>query len=1137
MYSPYKSGSYLSKIFLCMKLTLFLILLNVLSVYANETYSQNFTLDYKNTSIKQVLEDIKKQSTLEFFYSNDDFDTSIEIDITIKNGSLEKVLEEILPSDMQYRLVDNTVIISKVKSVKAAPQPNQQNIIKGKITDKEGKPLPGVTITVVGTTRGVITDNDGVYSIEANPNDKLVFSFIGMESQIIDVGNQLTINVEMVEKVDELEEVTVVAFGKQRKESVVASISSVKPTDLKIPSSNLTTALAGRISGLISYQRSGEPGEDFAEFFIRGITTFGYKKDPLILIDNNEVTSRELSVLNTDDIASFSIMKDATATALYGARGANGVILVTTKGGIEGPAQINLRFEESISMPTSMVEHADPITYMRLHNEAVKTRDPLGLTHYTQNKIDHTINGTNPFVYPANDWYDLLFKDYANNHRLNVNVRGGGKNVRYYLAGSVSKDDGILKVDKKNNFNNNIDLRRYIMRSNVNIDITNTTEAVVRLHGAFDQYEGPIDGGSHYFNMVMQTNPVLFPSYFEPDEDNIHTKHILFGNYDEGQYNNPYAEMTKGYKNYHSSTMSAQFELNQDLDFITEGLSLRGLFNTNRYAFADVRRFYNPYYYRVMTYDKTEDKYTLYNINQESGTEYLEYDEGTKDVNSTTYFEAALDWNRVFDEKHALTGLLVYTVREQLVSNAGDLQRSLPYRNLNLAGRLTYAYDFRYFTEFNFGYNGSERFSEKERFGFFPSVGLGWHVSNENFWTESLKNSINLFKIKCTYGFVGNDAIGSAYDRFFYLSNINMSDDSRSASFGTFGNRGGYSRNGVSISRYANGDITWETAEKWNFGVEVGLFDKLDIQADLFSEYRTNILMTRASIPSTMGLQSAIRANVGEASSKGFEISANYNYISQNQNFWLSGLANFTYATSQFEVYEEPDYSDTPWLSRIGYSLNQQWGYVAQRLFVDDEEVRNSPEQFGDYKGGDIKFKDINGDGRITSLDRVPIGYPTVPEILYGFGLSGGIKQFDISFFLQGTSRTSFWINPTSTAPFINRENALIKAYADNHWSEDNRNLFALWPRLSETYITNNQQTSTWFMRDGTFLRLKSLEFGYTLPKALLSQVGVKSFRIYYSGINLLTFSKFKLWDPEMGGNGLSYPIQKVHNLGLQLSF
>lgn len=1018
--------------------------------------------------------------------------------------------------------------------------------VKGKVTDQSGAPLPGVTITIVGTTRGVITDTDGSYSIDCKPGEKLVFSFVGMESQIIDVGNRPVMNVKLIEKTQELENVTIVAFGKQKKESVIGSISTVKPAELKVPSSNLTTALAGRVGGIISYQRSGEPGQDNADFFIRGVTTFGYKVDPLILIDNVEVSTTDLARLEVDDIASFSIMKDATSTALYGARGANGVILITTKQGVEGKAKVSFRAENSVSMPTRNVELADPITYMRLANEAVLTRDPLGIIPYSDQKIDQTIAGTNPYMFPVTNWRNALMNNYAMNQRINLNVSGGGKVARYYVAGSFDQENGILKVDKQNNFNNNIDLKIYTLRTNVNINVTESTEMNVRLSGTFDDYTGPIDGGTSLYRKVMRTNPVLFPPYYPKDDDHQFVNHILFGNYENGNYLNPYADMVKGYKDYSRSSMSAQFELKQDLNFIAKGLSVRGMVNTTRYSYFDVTRSYSPFWYHAGSWDKVTNTYKLDALNEEGGTEYLNYSPGSKTVSSDFYLESSVNYDRTFKEKHTVSGLLVFMMRNELTGNADDLQESLPYRNVGLSGRATYAYKDRYYAEFNFGYNGSERFYKTNRYGFFPSFGLGWNVSNENFWSDNLKRFITRLKLKGTYGLVGNDAIGSS--RFLYLSNVNMDDSGKGA---TFGRDFGYSRNGISLSRYSNPEITWETAKKTNLGLEMTLFNSMEIQADIYKEHRTNILMTRSATPATMGLSAQPQANIGEAESKGIDLSVDYNKII-SKDLWVQGRLNFTYASSEYLVYEEPTYDHAPWKSRVGYPIGQQWGYIAERLFVDDEEAANSPKQnFGEYGGGDIKYHDVNRDGQITTLDQVPVGHPTSPEIVYGFGFSLGYKQLDISTFFQGLARESFWISVGATAPFasytysdaeassgIIYQNQLLQAYADDHWSEDNRNLYALWPRLSTSSAgnNNNSQQSTWFMRDGSFIRLKSVELGYTLPAKWLKKQDA-TFRIYFSGSNLLTFSKFKLWDPEMAGNGLGYPVQKVYNMGVNVSF
>lgn len=536
------------------------------------------------------------------------------------------------------------------------------------------------------------------------------------------------------------------------------------------------------------------------------------------------------------------------------------------------------------------------------------------------------------------------------------------------------------------------------------------------------------------------------------------------------------------------------------------------------------------------------DTYTLALLNPTGGTEYLNYNEGLKDITTTNYMELAANYNREFGG-HGVSGMLVFTRRTQQNSNAGDLQKSLPYKNQGLSGRFTYSFDKRYFAEFNFGYNGSERFAENERYGFFPSFGVGYLISSEKFW-KPLEKTVNKLKLKFTYGLVGNDQIGDANDRFYYLSNVNMDDSAKGQTFGT---NWGNTINGITVNRYANEFITWEKAEKTNVGLELGLFNKLEIQADLFYEKRNSILMTRSYIPSTMGLTADVRANVGAASGKGIDLSVDYQH-SINKDTWITGRANFTYATSKYERIEEPDYvgAGTPWRSQVGQNLSQRWGFIAERLFVDEADIANSPTQnFGNVvMAGDIKYKDIDGNGQITDADMVPIGYPTTPEIAYGFGLSAGYKNWDLSVFFQGNARTTFWIDPSSISPFIDTDsesslsqNALLQAIADDHWSESNRNIYAFWPRLSNELNENNTQISTWWMQDGSFMRLKSLEIGYSLPKSWVKKMRLGTVRLYLSGTNLLTFSKFKLWDPEMGGNGLGYPIQRVYNVGLNVNF
>lgn len=1012
-------------------------------------------------------------------------------------------------------------------------QQNKQ--ITGKVTDTNGEPLPGVTIIILGTTKGVITDNDGVFSIDAKPTDKLVFSFVGMEDITVDVGNKTVINVQMLEKIDELDEVTIVAFGKQKKESVISSIQTVKPDELRVPSSNLTTAFAGRMAGMISYQTTGEPGQDNANFFIRGVTSFGTGKvDPLILLDNVEVTTSDLSRLHPDDIASFSILKDATATAVYGARGANGVILITTKEGKEGKLNVSIRVENSFSAPTQEIELADPITYMKMANEAAKTRDPLAALLYQREKIDNTIKGTNPYVYPQTDWMGMLFKNFSMNQKANLNISGGGKMAQYYISGSFAQDNGILNVPKTSNFNSNINLKKYLVRSNININLTETTQAKIRVHGTFDDYIGPIPGGSALYRNVLNVSPVRFPAYYEPDEAFQHEKHILFGNDETASFMNPYAEMIKGYREESKTVVMAQFELHQNLDQWIKGLNFRFLGSTTRNSAFDLSRAYNPYFYRVSRYDRLNDEYYLEELNTESATEYLSYSPGYKNISSSFYGEFAANYNRSFGD-HTTSGMLIFIGRNELIANASTLSASLPMRNLGLSGRFTYAFRDTYFTELNFGYNGSEKFAKDHRWGFFPSVGLGWIVSNEPFWS-SMEDVISKFKLKGTYGLVGNDDIGST--RFFYLSDVNITGGNSY----TTGYNFGKSRRGTRINNYENPLIGWEVSYKSNLGIELGLFDNsVEFMGDIFHDRRTNILQTRSDIPSEMGLWSTPQANIGVVEGKGVDLSLDYNKII-SKDLWLTGRATFTYARSIYETYEEPDYEmmGVPWRSHIGQPIKQQWGYVAERLFIDDLDVENAPRQdFGEYGPGDLKYKDMNKDGVINSLDMVPIGYPTFPELNYGFGLSMGYKAFDASFFFQGSGKSSFWIDAYAMTPFIRSgslENGLAKFIADDYWTETSQNPYAGWPRLSTYRIANNTQRSTWYMQNGEFLRLKSAEIGYSFPESISKALKINLLRFYISGTNLFLLSKFKLWDVEMGGNGLAYPLQKVFNIGININ-
>jgi TonB-linked SusC/RagA family outer membrane protein len=1032
---------------------------------------------------------------------------------------------------------------------------------KGKVFDSSGEELPGVTVGIEGTKRGTSTREDGSFVLNnVQVGAKLKFTLIGMKEKTVVFSNRGVMSVVLEEGAEMLEEVTVVAFGTQRKESVISAIETIDVKELRIPSSNLTQAFSGRIAGMISYQTSGEPGHDNAEFFIRGVTTFGTGFYPLILIDNIEVSSSDLAKMHPDDIGAFSVLKDATATALYGARGANGVVLVTTKIGQEGgKPRISARVETSSSSNTAQLQLADPITYMTLANEAVSTRDPMMSIPYPKARIIDTQNNLNPYVYPNTDWLDMMSKKYTFNERANVNVSGGGKVARFYVGGSFAQDNGLFNVDKRNNFNNNLRYIQYLLHSNVNINLSRTTELIVRLHGAYSDYQGPLTGGSGLWQQILKVSPVRFPAYYPPTGMYAAANHILFGNLDgTGSYMNPYAEMLKGYKQENTSMMMAQLELHQNFNQWIPGLTGRLLANTKRNGAFGMSRAYTPYYYAVDEYDRPNNIFTLKELNFEGagkGTEYLDYTPGTNSLDALLYGEASLNYSQKFNDMHSVGAMLVGTLRDFLSANSGTLVSSLPQRNMGLSGRFTYGFQDRYFVEMNFGYNGSEKFAEDHRFGFFPSYGAGWIVSNEQFW-EPLAKTFSLLKVRYTYGSVGNDNIGS--QRFFYMWDVNPNGGGGFVAGYDF-NGWGSGMRGYSINAYQNPDITWEVAYKQNLGIELGFMkDKLKITTDIFAERRENILQPRADIPYTMGLWAAQYVNVGKAKGSGLDMAIDYNH-SITRYWWATGRFNFTFARSEYVYYEEPDYvkAGTPWISMKGRLIGQQLGYVAERLFIDESEAfmsrnpavarRTLPDQLSlgaQYTGGDIKYKDINGDNTINSLDMVPMGYPTVPQINYGFGISTGYKNIDFSVFFQGSARSSFFISPGAMSPFVRgsnsgkaTENALAQFIVDNRWTEQEQNPYAFWPRLAPTVISNNTVPSTWWLRDNSYLRFKTLEFGYQVPDKVVQKLRLSSLRIYGSASNLFTISNFDLWDVELGGNGLNYPIQKVYNLGINFSF
>jgi TonB-linked SusC/RagA family outer membrane protein len=1042
-------------------------------------------------------------------------------------------------------------------------QPTHPRItITGTITDTTGRRVEGASVTVPGKKSvGTTTDINGRFILDVDQGSVLLISYVGYGEQRITASPEHKVVDLVLRAAAAGESVVVTAYGKKiRKEAVVGSVTTVDPGALKIPASNLTNALAGQVAGVISFQRGGQPGADNAQFFVRGVTTLGYSASPLILVDNVELTTNDLARLNVDDIASFSILKDASAAALYGARGANGVILITTKEGKIGKARMSIRYENSVSKPTKNVELADPITFMKGYNEALTTRGAAPF--FTPNQIvDATatwnhVPGSNPYLAPAVDWMSMLFKKQTTTQRGNFSVQGGSDVARYYISGSYDRDNGILQVNPVNNFNTGMKFENYQLRSNVNVKITKTTEVVVRLWGNFNDYTGPITGdnsglATDLYDRVLHTSPVAFPAYYKPDSANLLAKHILFGNSTAtgNLQDNPYADLMYGYKSFSESRMSAQFEINQNFNFITRGLTFHGIFSTNRYSYFDLTRNYKPFYYNIGSYDQSTGNYTLKWLNNTPGAaqEFLSYNPGAKNINTYVYMQGSADYDRSFGD-HRIGATLLATREQTLNPNVSDLQASLPARNLGLSGRLSYSYANRYFVEGNFGYNGSEKFAQNHRYGFFPTIGGGWLVSNEAFYRNTgISSIINRFKIRGSYGLVGNDNIGQS--RFFYLSNV--TPDNPSGPGASFGTTNSVTLHGTTIQSYPNPDVTWETAKKSNLALELTIGKKLNITAEIYHEFRDNILIPRRFIPVTAGIEGPalnnLQANVGTAYSKGLDLHFDYNQR-LSKDLQLTLMGNLTFSTDKVGRIDEPQYP-YPYLLQTGHSISQQYGFIGERLFVDNKEAANSPTQlFGGPapQGGDIKYRDVTPDGVINNYDHVPLGLPSTPEIIYGFGFSLMYKQFDLNAFFQGLARESFFINSTAqndtynakygTEPFVNNAQ-LLKAYANDHWSQENQNLYALWPRYSLYDNVNNDQQSSWWLRDGSFLRLKSLELGYTFPKKWTKHAFMDNARLYFNGLNLMTWSHFKLWDPEQAGQGFGYPIQKVLNVGLNLNF
>lgn len=1112
-----------------MKLISFFLLLGISFIYAEESYSQSTKISMKvsQRTLKEVLKEIENKSEYIFFYYDGVLDTNRKVDVDVKNQTVDKILDRIFDeTDNEYVISDRQIFISKKTESKEDAPKDDKIKIRGNVTDLKSEPLIGVSIILKeNPSIGTVTDIDGNYEISVpNQNATILFKYVGYLDREEVVGKRSIINIILEENVGQLEEVVVVGFGKQKKISVVGAVQTIKPTELKASSSSLTSSFAGKIAGMVAVQSSGEPGADGANFWIRGISTFTGSTSPLIIVDGVEVSYDILNSLPAESIDQFSLLKDATATALYGTRGANGVLIVTTKTGSNNEKMnINIRAELGMSMHTKRPEVTDGVTYMNMFNEAYKMRTTAaGYTpKYSQEQIDGTAQNLNPYVFPNVDWYDELFKDNTFNQNVNINVTGGGQKINYFLNAGVFNENGLLQNSQSNSFDTNIQNLKTVLQSNVSANITPTTSVSLKLNTIFRDYNGPFSSTESLYKYTMSIPPVAFPVLFPSTgaED-----YIMFGTtdgpYNTGHYPNPYAELVRGYKDIFATTVLGVFNIDQKLDFLIEGLSLKALVSFNNYSETNYNRYFQPHYYKVANWYKNPDGSYLYDVETigASGQTALSTSSWSYGDRRTN-FQSSLEYSNNFADIHDVSAMLLYHQKQFNYNSPGNnLLEVLPQREQGLAGRFTYSYDNRYLAEFNFGYNGSDNFKDGNRFGFFPSFALGYVISNESYF-EPIKNVVDLLKIRASYGLVGNDKTNS---RFPYLTNVSL--NSLVYDFGyDFDN----TRYGTNITLLGNEGATWEEGKKYNMGLEVGLFGDLTVITDVFREDRSGIFMQRRVVPASAGLGNTLPyANLGKVRNEGMDMSLEYNKAI-NKDFIISARANLTYASNTVLDKDEPAQQEA-YLTEIGYPINTIRGLIAEGLFQSEEEIASSPVQTfqSDYRVGDIKYKDLNDDGKIDKNDYAAIGDPTIPEIVYGFGLSLQYKKVDFSFFFQGTDRVSLLMD--DIYPFGASNRNAFQFIADDYWSESNPRVDAKYPRLDYQENKNNNQPSTYWLRDASFIRLKNMEVGYSL----------NGFRFYLAGNNLLTFSSFKNWDPEMGGgNGLKYPLQRTVRMGFQYNF
>ena len=1113
--------------------------------YNNYSQFKTLSVSMSNSTLREVLKTIEKSSQFVFFYLDDAVNLERKVSIDSKNKNIEEILSELFEgTSCTYRISDRQIFISGKAPASTEQQQNKRKI-SGRVTDIKGEPLIGVNVTVDGDANGSITNMDGLYEIFVTKKSVVLkFTYIGFKTSEIRTNASTNIyDVTLEEQVNELEETVIVGYGTQRKISNIGAQSSMKMEDIKTPSASLTTTLAGRLAGVVAVQRTGEPGKDAADIWIRGISTPN-TSSPLVLVDGVE---RSFNDIDPEDIESLTTLKDASATAVYGVRGANGVILIKTKPGKVGKPTVSADYYESFTRFTKMVDLADGITYMNAANEAMRN-DGIA-TKYTEDQIRNTIAGKDPYLYPNVDWLKEIFNDWGHNRRVNVNVRGGSEKVAYYASVSYFNETGMTVTDKNiNTYDSKMKYSRYNFTTNLNIDVTPTTKVEIGAQGYLGEGNYPAISSADLYNAAMSISPVEYPKMFF-----VNGEAYVPGTSTNNNFNNPYSQATRrGYDNLTKNQIYSNLRVTQNLDMLTKGLKL-----TAMYAF-DV---YNEIHVHQ---DRAESTYNFldtsvpYDMNGQpilqriyEGSNVLSYKQETSG-NKKTYLEASLNYDRTFNDDHRVSALFLFNQQSKLLYPKGTLEDAIPYRMMGIAGRATYSWKDRYFAEFNIGYNGAENFSPKHRFGTFPAFGVGWVVSNEKFW-QPLSKAVSFLKIRYTDGKVGNSEVSDR--RFMYLDQMKENGD-YGYKFGPNGTKwAGYETVNMAV------DLIWEESRKQDLGIDLKLFnDDLSIVFDLFKERRENILLKREhSMPSFLGYNtSAPYGNIGIIENKGFDGTIEYNKRI-NKDWVIALRGNVTFNKDKWIQGELPE-QKYEWMNQYGRNINGAKGYVAEGLFtqaeIDDmarweslsaanKAITPKPfaSQFGTVKAGDIKYKDLNNDGQIDAYDQTYISRGDVPTTVYGFGFTVGWKDLSVGMMFQGVAGAERVLNGSSINPF-NGGGGSGNLYSniDDRWTEENPDQNAFYPRLSygseTTSSINNFQKSTWWVRNMNFLRLKTLQISYNLPKPWVNKVHLKNAAVYVMGTNLFTLSRFKLWDPELNtDNGASYPNTTSYSVGINFTF